>query len=367
MGTVRLAAWAAQAMTTQRISARQFRSTSLRASLDPASFAMRICRFRVFLNGMRSLSGMALAALLTVLPAVSQQQPQFAQGFGGAGPAPARSPAESAAYTAAIGQPSPDLRVSAIQQFLINYPASSLRQSAITQMMIAKHQTSSAGARPPGMMMNRGMPDPPAPAGPPSTPGPAPVSPPAAPEAQISAAPRESLLQQAAKPAEVTIAQHNLAIKADNSSLSEILHTISASTGMKLEGFSQDQRIFGSYGPGDAHEVLLALLEGSGYNVMMVGQTATGVPIELTLTQRGAAMGQASTPGAKPNGEEEDDADDIQQAQQPEPAQPQPIPVNQPNPESPPRFPADAQQDMIRARQQQLQQQQQQLQQNQPQ
>ena len=59
-------------------------------------------------------------------------------------------------------------------------------------------------------------------------------------------------------------------VNADNSALSGILHDISAKTGMTVDGLSRDQRIFGSYGP-SAREVLSALLDGLGYNVMMAG------------------------------------------------------------------------------------------------
>ena len=72
--------------------------------------------------------------------------------------------------------------------------------------------------------------------------------------AQPVGPPRDSLLQHPAKPAEVTVVPGSLTIKADNSSLSQILQEISKSTGMKVDGLGQDERIFGSYGPGDPRE-----------------------------------------------------------------------------------------------------------------
>ena len=59
------------------------------------------------------------------------------------------NPAESSAYSAAISQPDPGARASAIQQFLIQYPNSSLRQPAIAQMMLAKREAHTPGASPP--------------------------------------------------------------------------------------------------------------------------------------------------------------------------------------------------------------------------
>src|SRR5271170_8127021 len=97
-----------------------------------------------------------LCAALLGVTAAPAQQPQFGQGFSAQGPAAARNPAESSAYSAAISQPNPDARVSAIQQFLIQYPNSSLRQPAIAQMMLAKREAHTPGAPTPAPApMNR--------------------------------------------------------------------------------------------------------------------------------------------------------------------------------------------------------------------
>ncbi len=225
-------------------------------------------------------------------------------------------------------------------------------------MMLAKQAGPSTGAPAPNAMSRPMTPPPTAPAAPaPGATAPAPVAPP-----QPVGQPRDSLLQHAAKPAEVTVASHNLTIKADNSELSQILRDISGSTGMKVEGLSSDERIFGTYGPGDAREVLLSLLEGLGYNVLMVGD-ANGVPRELSLTHRSAASSVASAPTSRNSREEEDDEVE-QEAQQPPPQeQPQPAPGTPPNPNpggAQPRNPIELQQEMLRLRQQQQQQQQQQ-------
>jgi len=286
---------------------------------------------------------------------VALAQPQFSQGFSHAGQSAPASPAESSAYSAAISQSDPQVRASAIQQFLIQYPNSTLRQPAIAQMMLAKRDAHNPGATPPEPM-NRTM-------TPPASPGPAASAPATAPVVapEPATTPRDSLLQHPAKPADVAVTPGSLSIKADNSSLSQILQEISKSTGMKVDGLGQDERIFGTYGPGDPREVLLSLLEGSGYNVLMVGEDK-GAPRQLSLSQRAAAS--SSVPSASPvrNNREPDD-DEIEQEQpQPQPEQPQP--VNQPPPGNPdgtqqPRNPAEIQQELLRLRQQQQQQQQQ--------
>jgi len=290
----------------------------------------------------------AICGAVFVMP-VAWAQPQFGQGFSRAGQVAPANPAESSAYSAAISQPDPQVRISAIQQFLIQYPNSALRQPAIAQMMLAKRDVHAPGAIPP-QPMNRTM-------MPPANAGPATVAPTTAPivTPQPMGLPRDSLLQHPAKPAEVVVTPGSLAIKADNSSLSQILQEISRSTGMKVDGLGQDERIFGSYGPGDPREILLSLLEGSGYNVLMVGDNK-GAPRELSLSQRSAGNTVASAAPARNNHEQEDD--EIEQEQPPE----QPQPVNQPPPGNPdgtqqPRNPAEIQQELLRLRQQQQQQQ----------
>ncbi len=128
-----------------------------------------------------------------------------------------------------------------------------------------------------------------------STPATAPAAAPvAAPVVTPTTAP--SLLDQPAQPAKVSLDAGHLAIQANNSNLSDILRQVSTASGMTVDGLGQDdrsQRIFGSYGPGDPHTVLSALLDGSGYNVMMLGETATGTPRQLTLTPRGAAVAES--------------------------------------------------------------------------
>jgi hypothetical protein len=189
---------------------------------------------------------------------------------------------------------------------------------------------------------------------------------PTAPTQVSPSAPRPalpSLLDKPAKPAQIHLDDGRLAIEADNSSLSEILHQVSQSSGMTVEGLGQDQRIFGSYGPGDPHEVLSALLTGSGYNVVMLGQTAKGSPRQLTLTQRGA--GVPTGPSNRPTqASQDDDVEDEPQPQQsPDPGPSLQSPQNNPNSGQPNgvRTPQQMLQEL-----QQMRQQQQQLQQQQP-
>ncbi|MGB0124191.1 MAG: hypothetical protein WBP63_12205, partial [Silvibacterium sp.] len=202
-------------------------------------------------------------------------------------------------------------------------------------------------------------------AGPPATPAPAPAAAP-------------SLLDHPPRPATVNLVSGRLTIQADNSSLSAILHQVSAAGGMKVEGLrtggSPGERVFGSYGPGAPRDVLSDLLNGSGYNVIMLGETPSGAPRELTLTAQtagGATTKSARAPSAVQN---EDDPEQIQeQNQDQDDTQPTEYP---PAVEYPPAQPPGAQngirtpqqmlEELQRMHQQQQQDQQQQPDQQQP-
>lgn len=92
---------------------------------------------------------------------------------------------------------------------------------------------------------------------------------------------------QPPNPPTVTWDSRGLEIEASDSSLDQILRQVAAQTGARLEGrFTRDQRVFGRYGPGPGSEVLAKLLEGTGYNVLISGSRATGVPQEIVLSAR---------------------------------------------------------------------------------
>jgi hypothetical protein len=150
-----------------------------------------------------------------------------------------------------------------------------------------------------------------------------------------------------------------LRIVASNSSLAQILKEVSAKTGATLEGIDQDERIFGAYGPGPARDVLTQLLDGSGYNVLMIGDQGQGTPRRIVLSARSAATAQPSG-NLSPGTSNDEDTDTEQQPE----AKPQPAPVRQgPAPAVPVRTPQQILQQM-QQRQQQSQQQRQQNPQN---
>lgn len=193
---------------------------------------------------------------------------------------------------------------------------------------------------------------------------------PGATDAGAAPAAAPSLLDQPPEPAKVELNAGKLTVQAANSSLSDILRQISKASGMKIEGLQggKDQRVFGIYGPGEPRDVLSDLLDGSGYNVMMLGQMPSGVPRQLALTSRTA-------PGAAPAAQQQGQTDNSQDDSQDD-VQPTQYPDDQQNnfaqpPQGPPemrnglRTPQQILQELQRMHQQQQQEQQEQQDQDQ--
>lgn len=204
------------------------------------------------------------------------------------------------------------------------------------------------------------------------TPGPGAKPSPAAPQGTgAPAAPTQaaSLLDHPAQAAKVNLAEGKLSVQANNSSLSAILHQISHASGMKIEGLQAgrpDQRVFGSYGPGAPPEVLSELLDGAGYNVLMLGRTSSGAPKELALTPRSGAGAVGTQPQPNNNAQQDNEdngEEDVEPTQYPDDNQPQQNYIPPPGPPEMRRTPQQMLEELQRMRQQQQQQQQDQNQQ----
>ncbi len=125
------------------------------------------------------------------------------------------------------------------------------------------------------------------------------------------------------KPAQAAITwdSQGLRIEAANSSLQQIMEDVATLTGAKVEGLETDERVFGAFGPGQARDVLSQLLQGSGYNVLMIGDQGQGTPRQIVLTARSAAP-KTSAANPSPSSEEETDPDEQPQPQYRPPARP---------------------------------------------
>ena len=114
-----------------------------------------------------------------------------------------------------------------------------------------------------------------------------PAAPPAANALPAPIAATTSAAPVSTKPhrAEVSFSSGLLAVRANDSSLNQILRSISRLTGMKVVGGVAEERVFGDYGPAEPATVLATLLDGTGTNVLL-RETASDTPAELVLTPR---------------------------------------------------------------------------------
>lgn len=144
----------------------------------------------------------------------------------------------------------------------------------------------------------------------------------ATPEAVKPPAPKPPNWPANDRPANASVVwdSHGLRIDAENSSLAQILKDVSTATGAKLEGFSSDERVFGAYGPGKARDVLSQLLEGSGYNLLMMGDLGQGAPRQIVLSSRNSGDTQASSKKSGTDADDDDTADDVEDQPQTPPA-----------------------------------------------
>jgi len=133
------------------------------------------------------------------------------------------------------------------------------------------------------------------------TPAPAPAAAPAQPAAAqppqspAAAAPQPlSMLQQPAQAAQIAFADNRLSIHAENASLTAILHQVETESGMHITGLGNDERVFGTFGPGAPRDVLADLMNGTAYNLVLLGDLTNGAPRELILTP--VTRGDTSSP-----------------------------------------------------------------------
>jgi len=188
---------------------------------------------------------------------------------------------------------------------------------------------------------------------------------PAAPSTPAAPDAAPSLLQQPAQDAKIVFDNNRLSIHAENSSLAGILHQVASSSGMKVEGLGGDERVFGTFGPGAPRDVIADLLNGTAYNVALIGDLDNGAPRELILTP---ATHGAAAPAAAPQANSDDANDQESQDVPPTPPPDVPQPAATQTPGTPGvRTPQQLFEQLQRMRQGQGQGQQQPVQQDSPQ
>jgi hypothetical protein len=134
--------------------------------------------------------------------------------------------------------------------------------------------------------------------------------------------------EQPANPATIEYNNGLLAIHAQNSSLVNILVQIQHQTGLVIDGLNHDQRIYGQYGPGNISTTLSALLDGCGYDFVIVGGGTSHATPRLILSTPGStgavtpppAVSNEATPPA-----DSDQSDPADPTAPPQPKSPQEI------------------------------------------
>ncbi len=132
------------------------------------------------------------------------------------------------------------------------------------------------------------------------------------------------------KPAAISWNKQELSIDAANSSLQQILTDVASATGASVDGITKDERIFGTFGPAPARDVLVQLLQGTGYNVMMVGDEGQGLPRQIILSTRNTAKTPQGSTRATSEEADDDAVPEVQYDPPPQPQPQQPPQVQQP-------------------------------------
>ena len=92
---------------------------------------------------------------------------------------------------------------------------------------------------------------------------------------------------------QVTYSEGQLSVKAQNSTLADILKAIHTQTGAQIDvPGNAAERVVGQFGPGPARDVLSQLLNGSHFNYVLLGSEANpfGLDKVILLAKSGAAV-----------------------------------------------------------------------------
>jgi hypothetical protein len=116
--------------------------------------------------------------------------------------------------------------------------------------------------------------------------------------------PPPTLEQMPALPPKVRFSNGLLTIVAENSTLADIMRAVRAQTGAVVEiPPNATERVVTHLGPGPARDVLVALLDGSHFNYVMLGSpTRPGMLERIILTSKAGAApnaGSAALPAAQ--------------------------------------------------------------------
>lgn len=103
---------------------------------------------------------------------------------------------------------------------------------------------------------------------------------------------------------DVVYANEKLTVNAANASLNQLLRDITQKTGLTISGGVSEERVFGHYGPLPVAEVLIALLDGTGSNVVLVENKSGHSELILTPRRGGVTPPSANSSMAQNNAQE---------------------------------------------------------------
>jgi len=161
------------------------------------------------------------------------------------------------------------------------------------------------------------------------------------PPAPQTPAPPPTLEQTPPTPPQVTYANGQLTIIAQNATLSQVLRSVQSQTGASVEmpAGASNERVVGQLGPGQPRDVLNSLLNGSKFNYIILGVTGNPGEVQKVIltTPKPASTVNTAQNNAVPPPEEPQEEENYGE---PEPGPPTPLPPqNRHRPNMPGRLP----------------------------
>ncbi len=155
--------------------------------------------------------------------------------------------------------------------------------------------------------------------------------------AQIMPPVPATLMNSAPVAPAVTMENGLLTIDAPNSTLSDVLSGVQKATGAAIEGASPTERIAVRLGPGDPEQVIAALLRGTAYNYVILGELGRKDVVTRVVLTQSSGGGDKSGASQSRAPERQPPMEDQPERTPPEDIAAQPNPNGEP--EQPPRQP----------------------------
>ena len=159
-------------------------------------------------------------------------------------------------------------------------------------------------------------------------------------EVQQAPTPPQTLEQQPPTPPQVSYQNGQLTIDSQNATLSQVLHSVQSQTGASLDmpPGAGSERVVAKLGPGNPKDVLSALLNGSKFNYVILGEPNSSAVQKVILMAASAAPagGTSTQPAPQVNYQPQPmQPQAVEAPEDPDDQQVEPEPENQPVPGQP--------------------------------